>query len=72
MAGPTSTQYADNLERVLFNAILAVRPPDSDGDYSYYSTYSADATRVFYSKEVAVLLRHSRPDRRRLSAQYLP
>jgi len=50
-AAPTSTQYADNLERVLFNAILAVRPPDSDGDYPYYSTYSADATRVFYSKK---------------------
>jgi DUF1680 family protein len=50
-AAPGSTQYADNLERVLFNTILAVKPPDSDGDYPYYSTYSADATRVFYSKK---------------------
>jgi len=45
------TRYADNLERVLFNTILAVRPPDSDGDYPYYSTYSAEATRVFYQKK---------------------
>jgi hypothetical protein len=33
---------------VLFNAILAARPPDSDGDYFYYSTYSAAAKKVFY------------------------
>ena len=45
---PVSTEHADNLERVLFNAILAVRAPDSNGDYFYYSTYSDAATKVFY------------------------
>jgi hypothetical protein len=48
---PQSTEYADNLERVLFNAILAVRAPDSDGDYPYYSSYSASAKKVFYSSK---------------------
>lgn len=45
---PKSTEHADNLERVLFNAILAVRMPDSDGDYPYYSTYSNSARKAFY------------------------
>ena len=45
---PKSAEYADNLERVLFNTILAVRMPDSDGDYPYYSTYSNAARKVFY------------------------
>ena len=45
---PQSTDYADYLERVLFNAILAARAPDSDGDYFYYSSYSAAANKVFY------------------------
>lgn len=45
---PSDTAHADNLERVLFNTILVVRPPDSDGDYPYYSTYSAVARKVFY------------------------
>ncbi len=48
---PTSTTHADNLERVLFNTILAVKPPDSDGDYPYYSTYSPVAQKVFYAKK---------------------
>jgi uncharacterized protein len=48
---PADTRHADNLERVLFNAILAVKPPDSDGDYPYYSTYSPTATKVFYGKK---------------------
>jgi uncharacterized protein len=47
-ATPTTTEHADNLERVLFNAILAVRMPDSDGDYPYYSTYSSAAKKVLY------------------------
>lgn len=50
-ASPTDTSHADNLERVLFNTILAVKPPDSDGDYPYYSTYSPVATKVFYQKK---------------------
>ena len=45
---PTSTEHADHLERVLFNTILAVRMPDSDGDYPYYSTYSDAARKIFY------------------------
>jgi len=44
-------QYGDNLERVLFNTILAVKSPDSDGDYPYYSTYSPHATKVFYQRK---------------------
>ncbi len=48
---PQDTLYADNLERVLFNTILAVKPPGSDGDYPYYSTYSPMATKVFYQKK---------------------
>jgi uncharacterized protein len=50
-ASPANTSHADNLERVLFNTILAVKPPDSDGDYPYYSTYSPVAQRVFYAKK---------------------
>jgi len=48
---PKDTQHADNLERVLFNTILAVKPPDSDGDYPYYSTYSPAAQKTYYSKK---------------------
>jgi hypothetical protein len=48
---PTDTLHGDNLERVVFNTILAVKPPDSDGDYPYYSTYSRRAEKVFYPKK---------------------
>ncbi len=48
---PADTGHADNLERILYNTILAVKPPDSDGDYPYYSTYSPVAQKVFYSKK---------------------
>ena len=44
-------RYGDNLERVVYNTILAVKPPDSDGDYPYYSTYSPNGTTVFYPKK---------------------
>ena len=44
-------QYADYLERVLHNTILAARLPDSDGDYFYYSTYSPMATKVYYKSK---------------------
>lgn len=43
--------YADYLERVLYNTILAVKLPDSNGDYPYYSTYSPVATKTFYQKK---------------------
>lgn len=46
-----TAQYGDNLERVLYNTILAVKSPDSDGDYPYYSTYSAGAEKVYYKKK---------------------
>ena len=44
-------QYGDGLERVVFNGILAVKEPDADGDYPYYSTYGAGAHKVFYPKK---------------------
>lgn len=44
-------QYADYLERVIYNTILAVRFPDGDGDYPYYSTYSPSATKVYYQRK---------------------
>ncbi len=43
--------YGDGLERVLYNALLAAREPDSDGDYPYYSTYSAAARKVYYPQK---------------------
>jgi hypothetical protein len=44
-------RYGDGLERVVFNGILAVKEPDADGDYPYYSTYGAAAHKVFYPKK---------------------
>ncbi len=44
-------RYGDGLERVIFNGILAVKEPDADGDYPYYSTYGAEARKVFYPKK---------------------
>ncbi|HEV2274608.1 MAG TPA: beta-L-arabinofuranosidase domain-containing protein [Acidobacteriaceae bacterium] len=40
--------YGDHLERVLYNTVLGLKPPDSDGDYPYYSTYGPDAIKVWY------------------------
>jgi DUF1680 family protein len=40
--------HADNMERVLYNTVLAVKPPDDEGDYPYYSTYSPTARKVYY------------------------
>jgi uncharacterized protein len=48
---PQDTRYGDNLERVLYNTVLSVKFPDSDGDYPYYSTYSPVAQKVFYQKK---------------------
>ncbi len=48
---PRDTRHGDNLERVLFNTILVVRHPDTAGDYFYYSTYSPEATKVYYPKK---------------------
>jgi uncharacterized protein len=44
-------RYGDSLERALFNGVLAVKEPDSDGNYPYYSTYGGNATKVFYPKK---------------------
>ena len=44
-------RYGDGLERVLFNGTLAAKEPDSDGDYPYYSTYGAQAHKVFYPQK---------------------
>ncbi len=41
-------RYGDGLERVVFNGILAVKEPDADGDYPYYSAYGAGAHKAFY------------------------
>ena len=43
--------YGDGLERILYNCILAVKDPDGDGDYPYYSTYSPAARKVYYPKK---------------------
>jgi hypothetical protein len=43
--------YADYLERVLYNTILAARLPNTNGDYFYYSTYSPNATKVYYKSK---------------------
>lgn len=44
-------RYADGLERVVFNALAAVKNPDGDGDYPYYSTYGDHARKVYYPKK---------------------
>jgi uncharacterized protein len=41
-------RYGDGLERVVYNGLLAVRPPDSAGNSPYYSSYNPGATKVFY------------------------
>ncbi|QEE29869.1 twin-arginine translocation signal domain-containing protein [Terriglobus albidus] len=48
---PQDTAYADNLERVLFNTILGVKRPDSEGRYPYYSTYSPYTDKVYYKQK---------------------
>jgi len=44
-------RYGDHLERVVYNTLLGVKEPDSDGDYPYYSTYGPNATKVWYKKK---------------------
>ncbi len=45
------TRYGDHLERVVYNTLLGVKQPDSDGNYPYYSTYGPNATKVWYKKK---------------------
>ncbi len=40
--------YGDGLERVLYNGLLAVKAPDSEGNSPYYSSYNPGATKAFY------------------------
>lgn len=51
LCATADSRYGDGLERVLYNGILAVKEPDSDGDYPYYSTYSARAQKTWYPKK---------------------
>lgn len=44
-------RYGDGLERVLYNGLLAVKEPDGEGDYPYYSTYGPNAQKVFYRQK---------------------
>jgi uncharacterized protein len=44
-------RYGDGLERVLYNGILAVKEPDGEGDYPYYSSYGAKARKEYYPKK---------------------
>ncbi|MFN7927975.1 MAG: glycoside hydrolase family 127 protein [Blastocatellia bacterium] len=43
-------RYGDGLERTLYNTLLAVRMPDSDGGYPYYSNYGANAVKKYYHR----------------------
>lgn len=45
------SRYADDLERVVFNALLMVKEPDSNGDYFYYSNYAAAAIKTYYPQK---------------------
>lgn len=44
-------QFGDGLERVVFNALLMVKEPDSEGDYFYYSSYNSRARKVYYPQK---------------------
>lgn len=44
-------RYADGLERVIFNALLGAKEPDSNGDYFYYSNYHGTAQKTYYPKK---------------------
>ncbi|GAA0585679.1 beta-L-arabinofuranosidase domain-containing protein [Rhizomicrobium electricum] len=44
-------RYGDGLERDLFNTILAVRKPDNDGNYPYYSSYGPASKKEYYPRK---------------------
>ncbi len=44
-------RYGDGLERTLYNTMLAVRLPDSDGGYPYYSDYGAAGEKRYYHQK---------------------
>ena len=70
-AQPADTAYADNLERVLYNAILAVKAPDSDGGLSVLLDVFAGGREGVLPEEVAVLLGDAGADGGGLSAEPL-
>ena len=44
----SEARYADGLERVLYNGILAAKPIQPDGTTFYYSDYSANARKGYH------------------------
>ena len=44
-------RYGDGLERLLYNAMLACRDPEGDGNYFYYSDYHSQAKKGFYHRK---------------------
>jgi hypothetical protein len=51
MSATGQAHYGDGLERIVYNALLAVKRPDSDGGYPYYSTYGVHAVKDYYSRK---------------------
>jgi uncharacterized protein len=51
LCATADARCGDGLERVLYNTTLAVKDPDSNGDYPYYSTYGRNAHKVYYQKK---------------------
>lgn len=45
------SRYADGLERVLYNTILASIDPGGDGEYFYYSQYQPNAKKGYYHRK---------------------
>jgi uncharacterized protein len=51
LCATSDARYGDGLERVILNGVLAAREPDADGDYPYYSSYSAQARKSYYPQK---------------------
>jgi DUF1680 family protein len=45
------SRYADGLERVIWNTVLASLDPGADGEYFYYSHYQPNATKDYYHRK---------------------
>ncbi|EQD44361.1 protein containing DUF1680, partial [mine drainage metagenome] len=44
-------RYGDGLERIMWNGLMTVKPPDSNGNAPYYSSYHPDGRKVFYPEK---------------------
>ncbi len=44
-------RYGDGLERIMWNGLMTVKPPDSNGNSPYYSSYHPDGKKVFYPEK---------------------